>query len=153
MPKYPIEALTNVTPQDLAWLVGMWKGQRGDDIIEEHWSIGGGAIMGMYRWQKGDSNWFYELMLIEAHEHGVELRLKHFYPGLKGWEEKDEAVTFLLVHLEAHKAIFWQTNKPNTPWLVYELETPDSLVAYFESEGEPPAPEHKFVYGRATHPR
>ncbi|MBX3061119.1 MAG: hypothetical protein KF770_32065 [Anaerolineae bacterium] len=149
MAKYPVEGLIGVTPADLSWLTGSWKGHRGDDVVEEHWSgLGGGTLMGMFRWQKGEQVWFYELMVIEQAEAHVYLRLKHFYPGLKGWEEKDQATEFLLVQLQNREAIFLQTNKPNAPWIIYRLEGDDKLVTYFEREEDTPAETDKFFYFR-----
>lgn len=50
MTKYPTEALTGLTPADLVWMAGQWKGQHGQDIIEEHWSgFDAGTLMGMFR--------------------------------------------------------------------------------------------------------
>ncbi|NJN53380.1 MAG: hypothetical protein HC804_00680 [Anaerolineae bacterium] len=151
MAKYPVASVAGITPADLTWLAGKWKGHRGPDVVEEQWSgLGGGTLMGMFRWQKGEQVWFYELLVIEQEGDRVWLRLKHFYPGLKGWEEKDKATEFLLVQLQDREAIFLQTNKPNAPWMVYRLEEDNKLVTYFEGEDETPKEEDKFIYFRVT---
>jgi len=149
MTKYPVESLSGVTTAQLGWLHGIWKGQRDQEQIEEQWSdLAGGTLMGMFRWLKGDSVWFYELIVVEPEDDGVMLRIKHFYPGLKGWEEKDLATEFALVELRDTFAVFLQVNKPNAPWMIYHLESEDRLIAYFERAGEPPKESDKFVYTR-----
>ena len=143
---YSKEGLTGLTPTDLSWLTGIWKGKRGEDIVEEHWSpLGGDTLMAMFRWQKGDTVWFFEFMTIEQHGEHVLLRIKHYYPGLKGWEEKDLSTEFLLVELREREAVFLQVNKPG-PWMVYRLEAEDRLVTYFVREGEVTKEEEMFVY-------
>lgn len=146
MSKYPTTAQMNVTIQDLAWLAGQWQGHRDKDFIEEHWSRPqGGAMMGMFRWLKEEQVWFYELIIMARQGENFILHLKHFYPGLIGWEEKDQSVEFLLVRLAGHEAIFWQLNRPNPPWMIYRLEAENKLVSYFERDEEVKEID-KFVY-------
>lgn len=147
MSKYPREALTTVSPADLSWLTGKWQGQHGTEIIEEHWSgLNGRTLMAMFRWLKEGAVWFYELMVIEQEKDGrLFLRVKHFYPGLKGWEEKDDSAEFLLVQLEGQKAVFLQVNKPGS-WLVYHRPAPNRLLAYFDNGQETVKEESKFNY-------
>lgn len=148
MSKYPEQGLSGVTPADLSWLTGNWKGLHGSDQIEEYWSsFNGGTLMGMFRWQKGEQVWFYEFMTIESHGEHILLRIKHFYPGLKGWEEKDLATEFLLVQFQPREAVFLQINKPG-PWMIYHLEEEDKLISYFEKEGEVLVTEEIFEYKR-----
>ncbi len=82
----------NASIGDLAWLAGHWRGQDGNDIIEEHWSEPqAGTLMCMFRWIHDNKVRFFELVTIETDEDGqLRLRIKHFNPGLRGWEEKDE---------------------------------------------------------------
>lgn len=101
--------------------------------------------MGMFRWQKNGAIWFYELMVIEPEDDHVVLRIKHFYPGLKGWEEKDESATFLLVQLEDEYAVFLQINRPNAPWLIYRREG-DRLTSYFETDAATPTEDDQFRF-------
>lgn len=151
MARYPTEGLRNASVADLAWLAGSWQGQRGPDIVDEYWSpIGGGTMMGMFRWQKEGQVWFYELLTLEPHEGQVMMRIKHFNPGLKGWEEKDASIEFLLVQVAAREAIFLQQQRENPPWIVYRLESDDRLISYFEREGEPPTDETIFAYHRTS---
>ena len=75
------------------------------------------------------------------------MRIKHFYPGMQGWEAKDEAVDFLLVQLQNREAAFLQVNKP-VRWLVYRMETEDNLISYFHNDDEPVKSEDIFAFFR-----
>jgi hypothetical protein len=89
MSKYPREGLKGAIPADLHWLSGRWMGRHGEGVVEEYWSpLGAGTLMAMLRWQKDDRVFFYELMAIERDAEQLALRIKHFDPGLRGWEEK-----------------------------------------------------------------
>ena len=146
MSRYPREGLTNVSTADLSWLTGKWRGENGSQIIEEQWSgLEGGTLMGMFRWLKEGDVWFYELLVLEQAGEHVMLYIKHFYPGLKGWEEKDKATEFLLVQLQGQEAVFLQVNKPG-PWMVYRRESQERLVAYFDGGEEAVKEEDKFIY-------
>ncbi|NIM96400.1 MAG: hypothetical protein GTO18_22095 [Anaerolineales bacterium] len=140
MSKHPTSPLSEASLDDLAWLSGNWRGQHGKDPIEEAWSrAAGNAMMGMFRWLHEDSVRFYEFMAIEQGEESIIFRIKHFNPGLKGWEEKDESVAFHLVQLKPTEAIFFRTGTEETQWMTYKLNDDDSLLVYFEGEdGEPP---------------
>ena len=82
----------------LSWLVGHWIGDGWGGISEEVWaSPVDGAMMGMYRHIKDGKINFYEFMNIVEIEGKVELRLKHFTPDLKGWEEKDKYIIFTFI--------------------------------------------------------
>src|SRR5215207_2128187 len=102
MSKYPTTGLQTATTADLAWFTGVWLGDRAGDHVEEHWSTpAGGAIMGMFRWLHAGQVRFYELMTLESDGAELILRIKHFHPGLKGWEEKDESVSLVLVAFQS----------------------------------------------------
>ena len=93
--------------EGVAWMAGHWRGKALGGTAEEIWSPPAGhTMMGMYRLIKDDAVVFYELMTIAEEKGTLVLRLKHFHPDMKGWEEKDEAVTFPLVKLEA-KAVYF----------------------------------------------
>jgi hypothetical protein len=148
MRKYPEHGLDGPAPDDLSWLEGSWKGRLGEETIEETWSPpGGGTLMGMFRWIKEDRVSFYELIVIEQAEEGVMMRIKHFSPGLKGWEEKDRAVDFLLVQLDGTEAVFFQMGRQDQ-WLVYRLDGPDHLSVFFHSEEDPQKSEQVLTFTR-----
>jgi Domain of unknown function (DUF6265) len=74
---------------DMAWLAGHWTGEALGGVSEE-----------MYRLVKNGKPVFYELLTIVEENGSLVLRLKHFHPNLKGWEEKEKTVDFPLVALE-----------------------------------------------------
>ena len=153
MSKHPRQGVSGASPADLGWMSGSWKGQYGQDQVEEHWSFfGAGTLMGMLRWQKEGGVFFYEFLTIERQDDHVLLRIKHFDPGLKGWEEKDTAMECLLVEVGDREAVFLEVNDPGR-WVVYRLETDDRLVSYFETDDGPACPEGIFVYSRQEHDR
>jgi hypothetical protein len=83
----------------LSWLSGSWFGTRGDDLVEVHYGTPKGtqSVMGMFRWIRNGKVWFFEFVTLEAEPQGLMYRIKHFHPGLVGWEEKSESVAFVLV--------------------------------------------------------
>jgi hypothetical protein len=149
MGHYPTTGLAGPSPADLAWMTGSWAGQRGDDLIDEHWSpLVGGTMMGMFRWLRGEQVFFYEFTTLAVENGLVMLRIKHFYPKLVGWEEKDKSVEFMLVQLSGQEAVFLELNVPSPPWMIYRLEDEHTLVSYFEREGEAVSAAEQFIYTR-----
>jgi hypothetical protein len=147
MSLYPTQALTQVAITDLAWFTGNWQGQYGTDPVEEYWSPpANGTLMGMFRWLRGEQVRFYELIIIEPDGPGLIMRFKHFNPGLLGWEEKDQALAFVLVQADASQAIFWQQGVDQPEWLVYEHPDAQTLIVYFQREGDVVPEEKKFIY-------
>jgi hypothetical protein len=141
--------LQTATAADLAWLTGIWLGDRAGDLIEEHWSApAGGAIMGMFRWLRAGQVRFYELLTIEPEDGALIFRIKHFHPGLRGWEEKDESVSLVLVHLQPGEAVFAKRDSPAPRWMVYRQPDPDTLVAFFETAENTPTEAEVFRYTR-----
>jgi hypothetical protein len=49
---------------------------------------------------------FYELMLIDEHQGGLRLRVKHFNPDFVGWEEKDGWHAFDFVSARDGELVF-----------------------------------------------
>lgn len=137
----PIEAL--------AWLSGRWVGTNGADRIEETWSDPhAGMLLGMFRWHRGWAPRFYELLAVEPGQAGPEFRIKHFDPGLRGWEERDEAVTLDLVSIAQDEAVFRKRGEQR--WMVYRREAEGAeLTCWFETEAQPHQPGDEFRYGRA----
>jgi hypothetical protein len=95
------------TIADAAWIAGHWAGEAFGGIGEEIWSKpAGGSMMGMYRIVKDGAVGFYEFLTISEMDSSRVLRLKHFHADLKGWEEKDDMVTFPLVKIDDDNAYF-----------------------------------------------
>jgi hypothetical protein len=130
----------------LQWFTGVWIGVSEGTYIEEHWStLREGGLMGMFRMLRGGKPAFYELMTLAIEGEEIILRIKHFNPGLKGWETQDESVVFVLVRVDPGQAIFYQRNIPEQKWMVYQKDGSD-LSVYFETEdGEAPGNWLKFM--------
>ena len=111
-----------VSVADLAWIAGDWRGEQPDgSVVEERWSgVGGGTMMGMFRWAAGEEVRLYEFMAIEPGAEGPVLRIKHFNPGLVGWEEKTESVEFFLESHGDGRAVFARDPEVAATKLVYE---------------------------------
>lgn len=143
-PSQPIEASVDA----LAWLSGRWVGADGPNRLEEVWTAPeAGMLLGMFRWLRDGAPRFYELMSVEPEVTGLVFRIKHFDPGLKGWEEKDDAVTLDLVACSEDGAVFLKRGERR--WMVYrrEAETGE-LLCWFETEASPHAAGDEFHYSR-----
>jgi hypothetical protein len=82
----------------IALLVGHWKGGFLGSTAEEVWlPPAGGSMLGAARLYNDKNVVFYEIMIAVEEERSVSIKLKHFHPDLKGWEEKNESVTFRFV--------------------------------------------------------
>lgn len=93
--------------QDAAWLAGHWQGNALGGFCDEHWSTPmAGAMTGMFRLIKDNKVAFYEFFRIAEENGTLMLRLKHFHPDLKGWEEKDATVDFPLLRITPEELVF-----------------------------------------------
>jgi hypothetical protein len=111
-PPTPAPATAEAAPRaslaDLAWLAGRWVGEGLDGIAEEVWlPESGGAMLGSFRSIKGGQVVFYEILTLAPNTSGqLELRLKHFHPDLKGWEERDQVQAWALTRVEGEAFAF-----------------------------------------------
>lgn len=139
---------TQATIDDFAWFSGHWLGEdnSAEAMIEETWGVPhDGLILGMFR-QDSPRQTFYELItLAETVDGSVEMRIRHFNPGLVAWEEKDETVLFTLVKVEENHATF--VDEKGTR-LVYDREG-GLLVAALESDRDGETRRFEFRYRRA----
>ena len=104
---YAQDARPAATLKDVAWLEGKWTGPGLGGQAEDLWSSpAAGAMPGIFRLVKDGKVVFYELMTMVEVEGSLELRLKHFHPDLKGWEEKDRVLSFPLTKREQGKLQF-----------------------------------------------
>ncbi|MBI1187780.1 MAG: hypothetical protein GC206_10725 [Alphaproteobacteria bacterium] len=88
-------ALAQASIEDARWLAGRWVGEGLGGEMEESWSAPAqGRMVGYFRLVREERVAFYELMLLEETEAGLEMRVKHFTPDFVGWEEKDAWVRF-----------------------------------------------------------
>lgn len=86
------------TLADVELLLGHWQGSFMGAQAEEIWlPAAGNTMVGLFRLYSDEEVYFYEIMHMVEEEGSVSLKLKHFHGDLKGWEEKDEMVTFRFV--------------------------------------------------------
>ena len=136
------------TAEQLAWMTGRWVGEHDADRIEEVWSDAQpGMMLGMFRWHRDGQPRFYELCSVEPEEDRLVFRIKHFGPGLNGWEEKDDAVTLDLVAAHDGEAIFFKRGEER--WMVYQVQPSGELYVWFETVDHPREPGDEFRYARA----
>jgi hypothetical protein len=95
------------TLDDLEFLVGRWLGEAFGGTVEEAWNPPlGGEMLGTFRLVKDGAPVFYELLVLSREDGRVVMRLKHFDPGLVGWEEKADSVAFPLIEVRGTTAWF-----------------------------------------------
>lgn len=143
-PSAPIPATTEA----LAWLAGRWVGEHDADRIEECWTDAhAGMMLGMFRWHRDHQPRFYELLSLEPDGDQLVFRIKHFAPGLIGWEEKDAAVTLDLVSVRDGEAIFMKRGEER--WMVYQAQ-PDGgdMLVWFDTAAAPHQAGDEFRYAR-----
>lgn len=109
--------------EDVAWIAGNWAGEALGGWCEEVWSEPkGGSMMGMFRLVRNDNPTFFEILTIVEEDSNLILRLKHFSPNLKSWEEKDETVDFPLVKVTDQMAYF--------SGITFHRKSEDELIIY-----------------------
>ncbi|MEM7356871.1 MAG: DUF6265 family protein [Acidobacteriota bacterium] len=141
----------DVSIGDFAWIVGDWQGEKGGGLVEEQWSAaGGGAMMGMFRWLAGDEVRLYEFLLIESGPEGPMMRIKHFNPGMVGWEEKEQSLEFHLESLSPNRAVFAMDPAVEDTQLIYELQDGGSGLSVSLVKNKPGGKESvtRFDYSR-----
>jgi len=129
------------TLEDMSWLAGYWRGEAFGGITEEFWSPpAGGSMVCAFRLINDDKVSFYEICTITEENNSLMLRLKHFNPDLKGWEEKDKTVDFPLVKVAGERIYFDGFTIENTG--------PDELNIYVILESKGKKSEMRFNYSR-----
>lgn len=112
--------VAGVRIDDLSWIAGHWAGMAEGGPIEEIWlPPAAGAMVGMFRWTKEGKVIVYELLALERSAEGPVLVLRHFAPGLKGYEEKDGALLFPLTASGPREATFSATDPSKPTKLVF----------------------------------
>jgi hypothetical protein len=80
---------------DVAWLAGHWTGTGLGGTCEETWAPPhDGVMLGTFRLAKEGKPVFDEFMVFGVVDGRLTLRLKHFNPDMKGWEEPEKFVEF-----------------------------------------------------------
>lgn len=137
MSNYSDRALECAALPDLAWLSGVWIGSNDDQYFEEHWSQPvAHQLIGMFRMVQSNQPVFYEFMTIGLEESRMALSIKHFNPGLIGWEEKDQAVIYDLVQQDARELVFFKRQAQEANWMVYRRVESRLEVFFVDASGE-----------------
>lgn len=120
-----------VTLADLSFITGLWRAEFGGGLGEEHWSPSSGdSMVGTFRFVKDGKAALYEFMLIEQTPNGLVLKLKHFNPGLIGWEEKAQVHSYPLIEFRKGLAVFEQADKKSR--LTFRRTAKDALLVLLE---------------------
>ena len=91
----------------LSWMAGSWVGEGLGGTVEEMWSPpSAGTMVGTFKLIQEGQPVFYEFFVITDEDGSPVLKLKHFNPDMKGWEEKDGFVTFRLIKADDSAAYF-----------------------------------------------
>ena len=127
----------DVKLEDLSFICGHNRGELNGTIIDEHWSeVGGDTMIGMFRQIKNGKAQMYEFLTIEQTARGPILRLRHFDPGLVGWEEKAQAYSYPLVSWKPNEAVFERPDKATK--LTFRSTSRDTLEVTLERPGRKP---------------
>jgi hypothetical protein len=145
MGDFSTRPLVDARLEDLAWLEGPWSGRADGDEVEEVWTAASaGEMMGMFRCISEGKVRFYEFMTIAKGPDRTDLTVKHFGPGLVGWEEKDGAARFALTESTGKRAVFHQDSGSKPLWLVYENLDGSGLRIYFRPVENSPVGDSEF---------
>ena len=133
--------LPPATLENVKWLAGHWRGEAFGGITEEIWSPPlGGSMMCAFRLIKDNKVDFYELCTIVEDNNTLLLRIKHFHPDLKGWEDRDVTVDFPLVKVTNERLYFED--------FTIEKVSPDEINMYVVIQSSGKESEVKFNYKR-----
>ena len=69
---------------------------------------------------------FYEFMVIEATAAGPVLRVRHFDPGLEGWEAKNGALSYPVRSFAGNRVVFASSDKSTV--ITYRRTGPDAMT-------------------------
>lgn len=104
-------------------LSGEWIGEAFGGIVEEYWTEPfGNSVVGLFKLTSSDSTVFTEFFQLALHDENYQLRLKHFWYDLIGWEEKEEFVTFQFIKKENNRLYF--------NGLTYERNDDNNMTVY-----------------------
>lgn len=135
-------APSGATVADLEFLVGRWVGEAFGGVAEETWNpVLGGEMIGTFRLISDGQPVFSEILTLVEEEGRVIMRLKHFHPGLIGWEEKADSVVFPLVAVSGSTAWF--------SGLTFHRQG-DELIGYLAMSHEGEVTEEVFRYRRVA---
>lgn len=145
--RQPAPVITGPLVQDFSFLTGRWRGGiSGGGLFDEVWSPpSADSMMGMFRYIESGRVQFYEFMVIEATPSGPVLNLRHFDPGLTGWEEKNAPLTFTVDSSSEKQVVFVNADKSTT--LTYRRSSPVALSETLEREAGGHKGKQQFAFG------
>jgi hypothetical protein len=100
LPKEEVATADKFDINNYSWLAGHWTGDGFGGVSDEVWSLpAGGVMMGVYRNIQDGKVVFYEFITLDE----TGMKLKHFTPEMKAWEEKEDFVHFEMIEATADK--------------------------------------------------
>jgi len=113
---------------DIAFIQGNWKATTPEgQTIEGVWlQPEGENILGFMRMMKAGKADLYEILAYEQTEQGLVSMVKHFKPGLIGWEEKDKHDRYNFVEASKDRAIFQKVGESLR--ILYEKRSANQFV-------------------------
>jgi hypothetical protein len=132
--------------QDFSFLTGRWRGGISGGLFDEEWSQpSSDSMMGMFRYMENGKVKFYEFMVIEASPSGPVLHVRHFDPGLTGWEEKDAPLAFTVESFTESQVVFVNPDKSST--VTYRRSSPTALAEVLERSAGGHKGKQEFAFG------
>ena len=134
MVPYSTNPISADSLEQLTWMKGAWIESTPLRRCEEIWStVDAHTLMGMFRWIADDEVSFYEFMVLQVSEQGVEMHVKHFHPTLVAWEEPSRFQAFRLTEIQPNRAVFAAIPDKSSSdvtggWLTYERTDDHHLV-------------------------
>ncbi|MEH6743604.1 MAG: DUF6265 family protein [Hyphomonas sp.] len=121
------EADTASPPASLAevdWLVGYWIGDMPEGPVEQVFlPADKGQLPSFVRATNPDGIIFYEISNIIAQDGTLFIRLRHFTPGLSGWEDQSGPIDRRLLAIEGDTLYFDRVS--------FRRTGPDAYTVYF----------------------
>ncbi len=141
------------TLDDVAWLVGAWRGEVVDDAFsrafgdtfEEVWNPpSAGTMVGMFKLLRDGEIAFYELMILVEEAGSLSLKVRHFSPDFSAWEDKDDYADFPFVMADEHALHL-------SGFSFYRIDD-DTVHAYLAMRRGDEVHEEKLIYRRIPPP-
>jgi hypothetical protein len=101
-------SLQAAEPMNASWLEGCWEGEGLGAPVTECWmSAPSGRMTGVFQMLNADgAQRFSEIFILDHFDDGPALRLKHFDPGLAGWEAQEAYISWPLIEAGEHRLVF-----------------------------------------------
>lgn len=95
------------TLSDMEFISGQWEATRNGNMVEAFWTEPeGDNMVGVVRIIGDEKAILYEMFAIEMTDTGLEVKVKHFRPGLIGVEEKDAFDHYTFLESSNGRALF-----------------------------------------------